>query len=105
MSIYDEVTGIHATGTVADIGTATTLTPTGIVVNIGGSTGSAGATGSGQSGSGSTGSGSGGSGSGNSSGATPFIPLTVQPAIPLAPALNGENVLVTVQPGGLRAQC
>jgi peptidoglycan hydrolase-like protein with peptidoglycan-binding domain len=99
VSIYDEVTGIHATGTVADIGTATTLAPTGIVVNVGGSTGSAGATGSGQSGSGSAGAGSTGGGSGNSSGATPFIPLTVQPAKPLVPALNGENVLVTVQTG------
>ena len=32
-------------------------------------------------------------------GATPFIPLTVQPSRPLAPALNGENVLVTVETG------
>ena len=34
--IYDEVTGIHATGTVADIGTATTITPIGAIVNVGG---------------------------------------------------------------------
>jgi peptidoglycan hydrolase-like protein with peptidoglycan-binding domain len=91
VSVYDEVTGIHATGTVAGVGTATTLAPTGIVVNVGGSTGSAG--------SGSAGAGSTGAGSGNSSGATPFVPLTVQPAKRLAPALNGENVLVTVQTG------
>lgn len=95
VSIYDEVTGIHATGTVTEIGTATTLTPTGVVVNIGGGTG---ASGSGQSGSGSTGA-SGSSGAAGGSGATPFIPLTVEPAKPLAPALNGENVLVTVQTG------
>jgi peptidoglycan hydrolase-like protein with peptidoglycan-binding domain len=99
VSVYDEVTGIHATGTIAGIGTATTLAPTGIVVNVGGSTGSAGASGSGQSGSGSAGAGSSGGGSGSSSGATPFIPLTVQPVKPLAPGLNGENVLVTVQTG------
>jgi hypothetical protein len=35
VTIYDEVTGIHATGTVADLGSATTLTPTGTVVGIG----------------------------------------------------------------------
>jgi multidrug efflux pump subunit AcrA (membrane-fusion protein) len=28
-----------------------------------------------------------------------FIPLAVHPSRPLAPALNGENVLVTVQTG------
>jgi hypothetical protein len=28
-----------------------------------------------------------------------FIPVTVQPSKPLAAALNGENVLVTVQTG------
>ena len=60
VSIYDEVTGIHATGTVADLGTATTLAPAGAIVDVGGGSGSAGATGS--AGSGSTGSaGSGGS--------------------------------------------
>ena len=99
VSIYDEVTGIHANGTVAEIGTATTLTPTGIVVNIGGASGASGSVGasgaSGASGSGSAGAGASGSGSG----ATPFIPLTVRSAKPLAPALNGENVLVTVQTG------
>ena len=36
VAIYDEVTGIHATGTVADLGTATTMAPTGAVVNVGG---------------------------------------------------------------------
>ena len=29
----------------------------------------------------------------------PFIPLTVRPSKPLAPALNDENVLVTVETG------
>jgi multidrug efflux pump subunit AcrA (membrane-fusion protein) len=28
-----------------------------------------------------------------------FIPLSIQPSAPLAAALNGENVLVTVQTG------
>ncbi len=105
VSIYDEVTGIHATGTVADVGTATTLAPVGAIVDVGGGSGSAGATGS--AGSGSTGSagssgasGSSGSGSSSSGGsATVFIPLTVHPSKPLAAALNGENVLVTVETG------
>jgi Putative peptidoglycan binding domain len=101
VTMYDEVTGIHATGTVSGVGTATTLTPTGAVVAVGGgsgSAGSAGSAGSGSSGSaGSTGSGSSGGASGT--GATPFIPLAVHPSAPLAPALNGENVLVTVETG------
>jgi len=97
VTIYDEVTGIRATGTVADLGTATAVAPTGTVVDIGGGSDSAGSSGS--AGSGSTGSsGSSGSSSG-SSGATLFIPLTVHPAKPLASALNGENVLVTVETG------
>ena len=95
VTIYDEVTGIHATGTVADLGTATTTTPTGTVVDIGG--GSSGASGSADSGSG--GSGSSSSPSSGSSGSTVFIPLAVRPSTPLAAALNGENVLVTVQTG------
>jgi hypothetical protein len=113
VKIFDEVTGIHAAGTIADVGTATTVTPIGAIVNVGGgsaSVGSAGATGSGSTGSGSTGSGSTGSGSSGSvgssnsgsaanPGATPFIPLAVQPSKPLAAALNGENVLVTVATG------
>jgi len=104
VTIYDEVTGIHATGTVADLGTATTVTPTGAVVDIGGGSGSAGSSGSADSGSSSSssssGSGSGsGSGSSGSSGTTVFIPVTVHPSEPLAAALNGENVLVTVQTG------
>jgi hypothetical protein len=110
VSIYDEVTGIHATGTVAGLGQATTLAPTGAIVAVGGGSDSAGATGSagsGSTGSGSTGSaGSGssssssGSGSSSSGGsATAFIPLTVRSSRPLAAALNGENVLVTVETG------
>ncbi len=110
VTIYDELTGIRARGTVTELGTATTLTPTGAIVNVGsgassaaasaasgtGSAGSAGASGSGSSGSGASGSGSSGSGS---SGETAFIPVTVHPSKPLAAALNGENVLVTVQTG------
>jgi len=113
VTIYDEVTGIHAAGTVADLGTATLNAPAGTVVDIGGgsgSAGSAGSAGSGSSGSsgstgsagsnGSTGStGSAGSGAAGSSGETPFFPLTVHPSRPLAAALNGENVLVTVDTG------
>jgi HlyD family secretion protein len=107
VTIYDEVTGIHAAGTVTDLGTATLNAPAGTVVDIGGSSGSAGSTGSGSTGStgstgssGSTGSaGSAGSGSAGGSGETPFIPLTVHPSRPLATALNGENVLVTVDTG------
>jgi hypothetical protein len=108
VTIYDEVTGIHASGTVTDLGTATLNAPAGTVVDIGGSSSSAGSTGStgatgstGSTGSsGSTGStGSTGSGAAGSSGETPFIPLTVDPSRPLAAALNGENVLVTVDTG------
>jgi hypothetical protein len=103
VTIYDEVTGIHATGTVADLGTATTVTPTGAVVDIGGGSGSAGSSGSADSGSSSSSSSSGsdsssGSGSG-STGSTVFIPVAVHPSRPLAAGLNGENVLVTVQTG------
>jgi hypothetical protein len=105
VKIYDEVTGIHATGTISSVGTATTITPVGAIVNVGGgaaSVSSTGSTGSGSTGTGSTGSGStGSSGSGSSGGAggTPFIPLAVQPSKPLAAALNGENVLITVETG------
>jgi len=98
VQIFDEVTGIHATGTVADVGTATTITPVGAIVNVGGgstSVGSAGPTGAGSTGT----SGSGSSGSGTNPGGTPFIPLTVNPSKPLPAALNGENVLVTVETG------
>ena len=108
VKIFDEVTGVHAAGTVTDLGTATTLAPAGTIVNVGGGSGavgSAGSTGSGPTGSGSTGSASTGTaGSGNSGGAanpgaTAFIPLTVHPSKPLPAALNGENVLVTVETG------
>jgi peptidoglycan hydrolase-like protein with peptidoglycan-binding domain len=95
VTIYDEVTGIRATGTVTDLGTATTTVPTGTVVDIGSASGSASSSSSGSSGSSSSSS----TGSTGSSGATPFIPLTVQPSRPLASALNGENVLVTVETG------
>jgi peptidoglycan hydrolase-like protein with peptidoglycan-binding domain len=97
VTIYDEVTGIHATGTVADLGTAATVAPTGTVVNIGSASSSTGSAGS--SSSGSSGSSSNSSSSSSSSGATAFLPLTVHPNKPLASALNGENVLVTVETG------
>jgi peptidoglycan hydrolase-like protein with peptidoglycan-binding domain len=103
VKIFDEVTGVHAAGTVTGPGTATTLAPTGTIVNVGGGSaavGSAGSTGSGSTGSASTGTaGSSNSGSATNPGATAFIPLTVHPSKPLPAALNGENVLVTVETG------
>jgi len=105
VKIFDEVTGIHAAGTITDVGTATTITPTGAIVNVGGgsaSVGSAGSTGSASTGTaGSTNSGSAANSSGGAAnaGATPFIPLAVQPSKTLPAALNGENVLVTVETG------
>jgi peptidoglycan hydrolase-like protein with peptidoglycan-binding domain len=98
VTIYDEVTGIRATGTVSGLGTATTVTPTGALVNVGGGSGPASASGSATAGAtGAAGAGSSGGASGTS--ATPFLPLAVHPSTPLTPALNGENVLVTVQTG------
>jgi hypothetical protein len=88
VSVYDEVTGIHATGTVAGLGTATINVPAGTVVDIGSGADSASSAGSASS-----------SGSGSSGATTTFMPLTVHPSVPLAAALNGENVLVTVQTG------
>jgi len=103
VKIFDEVTGIHAAGTVTDVGTPTTITPVGAIVNVGGGAASASAAesaGSGSTGSGATGtSGSGNSGSATNPGGTPFIPLTVNPSKPLPAALNDENVLVTVATG------
>jgi hypothetical protein len=92
VSIYDEVTGIHATGIVAELGTATVTVPTGTVVDVGSGAASASSNSSASSSSNS-------SSSSSSSGATTFIPLTVAPSAPLAAALNGENVLITVQTG------
>jgi HlyD family secretion protein len=92
--IYDEVTGIHTTGTVTGLLPATTSTPAGAIVDIGINPAAAGPAGSGSS-SGSASSGSSGAGSA----ATPFVPLSVRPSKPLAAALNGENVLVTVETG------
>jgi peptidoglycan hydrolase-like protein with peptidoglycan-binding domain len=99
VKIFDEVTGIHAAGTIADVGTATTVTPIGAIVNVGGSAASASSAES-STGSGSTGtSGSSNAGSTANPEGTPFIPLTVRPSKPLPAALNGENVLVTVETG------
>ncbi len=101
VKIYDEVTGIHATGTVSDVGTPTAITPVGAIVNVGGGAAAASAAQSAaSSGSGSTGtSGSGSSGGAAGGEAAPFIPLAVTPSKPLPAALNGENVLVTVETG------
>jgi len=98
VTIYDEVTGIHATGTVAGLGTATVTVPTGTVVDIGSSSSASSADSSSSTSSASSSS-TGGSGSSSGSGATTFIPLAVRPSAPLAAALNGENVLVTVDTG------
>lgn len=50
VTIYDEVTGRRAAGTVADLGTATTTAPAGTVVDVGTAPGAAGAAGSGTTG-------------------------------------------------------
>jgi HlyD family secretion protein len=96
VSIYDEVTGIHATGTVAGLGTATATVPTGTVVDVGSGASSAATAASASSASSAS---SADSASSGSSSTGEFIPLTVRPSAPLAAALNGENVLVTVQTG------
>ncbi|HEY1616044.1 MAG TPA: peptidoglycan-binding domain-containing protein [Streptosporangiaceae bacterium] len=93
--IYDEVTGLRATGTVSELGTATALTPAGAVVGVGGGAASAAAASAASGGS----AGSGGTASSGDSGAAVFLPLTVRPSRSLAAALNGENVLVTVETG------
>jgi HlyD family secretion protein len=105
VTLYDEATGIRAAGTVAALGTATETLPTGTTVDIGGSGSAAGSPGSSGSSGTSSGSGSGssgtsgGSGSGSGSGSSLFVPVTVAPSSPLPAALNGENVLVTVETG------
>jgi peptidoglycan hydrolase-like protein with peptidoglycan-binding domain len=98
VKIFDDVTGIHAAGAVAGVGTATTLAPVGAIVNVGGGAGSVVSAGSAGSGS-APAAGSGSAGSAANPGATPFIPLTVRPSRPLPAALDGENVLVTVKTG------
>ena len=97
VKIFDDVTGIHAAGTVAGAQTATTVAPVGAIVNVGGGASSVAAAGSASSGS-APAAGS-GTGSAANPGATPFIPLTVRPSRPLPAALDGENVLVTVETG------
>jgi HlyD family secretion protein len=87
VTIYDAVTGNHATGKVASVGAATTTVPAGTTVTIGGGSSS-----------GSSGSGSGGSSSGSTSGSA-FVPVTITPTDPLPASMNGDNVLVTVQTG------
>jgi HlyD family secretion protein len=89
VTIYDEVSGVHATGKVASIGAPTSNVPTGTTVNIGGSSGS----------SGSSGGSSDGSSSGSSGASTTFVPVNITPDSPLPEALSGENVLVTVETG------
>jgi hypothetical protein len=89
VTVYDELTGLHASGKVAELGTATTITPAGAIVNIGTPAASSSASASS----------SGSSGDSSASGSTDFIPVTVTPSRRLATALNGENVLVTVQTG------
>jgi hypothetical protein len=96
VTIYDPVTGIRATGTVAGLGTATATVPVGTVVDVGSGAASANSAASASS----TGSASSGSSaSSGESGSSTFIPLSVRPSQALAAALNGENVLVTVQTG------
>jgi hypothetical protein len=99
VSIYSEVTGIHAAGRVAGLGPATVTVPAGTVVDIG--AGAASAASSAASANSSSGSPASSSSSASSagSGGQAFVPLTVRPSKPLAAGLNGQNVLVTVQTG------
>jgi HlyD family secretion protein len=109
VQIYDEATGIRAAGTVAALSTATQTLPAGTTVNIGGassagSSGSSGTSGSSGSsgssgGSGSSGTSGGSGGTGSGSGSSLFVPVSVTPSSALPAALNGENVLVTVETG------
>jgi HlyD family secretion protein len=106
VQIYDQATGIRAAGTVAALSTATQTLPVGTTVDIGGSSsaGSSGSSGtsgsSGSSGSSASSGASSGSGdTGSGSGSSLFVPVTVTPSAPLPAALNGENVLVTVETG------
>jgi peptidoglycan hydrolase-like protein with peptidoglycan-binding domain len=89
VTIYDNVAGVHATGKIASVGSPTSTVPTGTTVDIGGGGGSSG---------GSSGSSSSSSSSGSSSSSL-FVPVTVTPSSPLPAAMNGDNVLVTVQTG------
>ncbi|MGE5133301.1 MAG: peptidoglycan-binding protein [Gemmatimonadota bacterium] len=98
VSIFDEVTGIHAKGTVSELGTATTTPPAGAVVDIGSAPAAAGSAQSAASGTGGSGSASSSSNPGSTT-ATVFVPVAVRPSTPLPSALNGENVLVTVETG------
>ncbi|MBO0776088.1 MAG: peptidoglycan-binding protein [Actinobacteria bacterium] len=104
VKIFDELTGIRATGKVSELGTPTTTVPTGTVVDIGSAASSAGSAGSAAGGSASSSSpgsssGSSNSGSSGSSGEEAFVPVNIRPSKPLAARLNGENVLVTVETG------
>jgi HlyD family secretion protein len=100
VSVYSEVTGIHATGTVAGLGTPTVTVPAGTVVGIGsGAATAASASASAASGNSGNSASSSSSSSSASSGESTFIPLSVAPSKPLAAALNGQNVLVTVATG------
>jgi peptidoglycan hydrolase-like protein with peptidoglycan-binding domain len=91
VKVFDEVTGIHAAGTVSGIETATTSVPAGAVVDVG--------TPSATSSSSASDTGTAGGGTSTSSSATAFMPVIVHPSKALPAALNGENVLVTVDTG------
>ena len=97
VQIYDEATGIRATGTVGGIGPSSQLAPAGTTVAIGGAAGASSSSGSGSA-SGQV-SGPGGSSfeGGQQNQVPAYIPVTITPNAPLPAALNGENVLVTVQ--------
>src|SRR5580692_11185259 len=83
VTIYDEVTGIHAAGTVAGMGTATVTVPTGTLVDIGSVPSSASSDSSGSSSGSGSSSSSASSGSSSGSSGTTFIPLAVRPSGPL----------------------
>lgn len=96
VQIFDETTNTSADGTVAAIGSPTTATPAGSVIDIGGTDSASSGAGSGSSG---AGSGDGGDGGGGGSGATQYTPVVVTPDQALPAALNGENVRVTIETG------
>ncbi len=99
VTIFDEVTGDHATGKVSSVGAPTTTVPAGTAVSIGGGSSGDSGSGSGPGSSSNSGSGGGGAGDGATAGSSTFVPVNVTTTNPLPAALNGENVLVTVETG------
>ncbi|MFC8448486.1 peptidoglycan-binding protein [Kitasatospora sp. NPDC057223] len=100
VQIFSETSNTTLTGTVAALGTPTTVAPAGRVIPIGGAAGStpAGAGGSGSGGGQGLGQG-GASGPGAGQGGALYVPLAITPATPLPAAMNGQNVRIAVLTG------